>query len=90
MSTERTGDASAERSSIDVVAGLLAAAALFFALLALAFHPLVVSVAAFLLALTAAGMSKAHERLAGIALAVAGVCFVAGMAIAVTTHNPLW
>jgi Flp pilus assembly protein TadB len=90
VSANRTEEASGERSSVDVIAGLFAAAALFFALLALAFHPLVVSMAAFLLALTAAGMSKAHERLAGIALAVAGVCFVAGMAIAVTTHNSLW
>ena len=90
MSTNGTSEAHAERTSVDMIAGLLASAALFVALLALAFHPLVVSVAAFLLGLTAAGMSRHHERLAGVALAVAGVCFVAGMAIAVTTHNSLW
>jgi membrane-bound ClpP family serine protease len=90
VSTNGTSEAQAERTSVDMIAGLLASAALFFALLALAFHPLVVSVAAFLLGLTAAGMSRHHERLAGVALAVAGVCFIAGMAIAVTTHNSLW
>ncbi len=90
MSTNGTDHADAERTSVDLIAGLLAAAALFVALLALAYHPLVVSVAAFLLGLIAAGISRHHERLAGIALAVAGVCFIAGMAIAVTTHNSLW
>ena len=79
-----------ERSSVDFLAGLLAAAALFFALLALAYHPLPVSVAAILLGLIATVMSPHHERLAGVALGVAGICFVAGMAIAVTTGKPLW
>jgi hypothetical protein len=64
--------------------------ALFFSLLALAYHPLTVSVVAFGLALVAVLMSPRHERLAGIALAVAGVCFVAGMAIAVIAEKPLW
>ena len=79
-----------ERSSVDLLAGLLAAAALFFALLALAYHPLPVSVAAILLGLVAVAMSPHHQRLAGVALGVAGLCFVAGMAIAVTTGKPLW
>ena len=35
-------------------------------------------------------MSPRHERLAGIALAVAGVCFIAGMTIAIITEKPLW
>jgi hypothetical protein len=35
-------------------------------------------------------MSSRHERLAGLALAVAGVCFVAGMTIAIVTEKPLW
>ena len=35
-------------------------------------------------------MSPRHEKLAGIALAVAGVCFVGGMVIAVITEKPLW
>lgn len=79
-----------ERSSVDFLAGLLAAAALFFALLALAYHPLPVSVTAILLGLVAVAMSPHHQRLAGVALGVAGICFVAGMAIAVTTGQPLW
>jgi uncharacterized membrane protein (DUF2068 family) len=83
-------DAHASRQWADPLSGLFAAMALFFSLLALAYHPLTVSVVAFGLALVAVLMSPRHERLAGIALAVAGVCFVAGMAIAVITEKPLW
>jgi hypothetical protein len=74
----------------DPLSGLFAAAALFFSLLALVYHPLTVSVAAILLGLVAVAMSARHQQLAAIALIVAGICFVAGMAIAVTTGHPLW
>ena len=90
MNTNGAQERQAERSSVDFLSGLLAAAALFFALLALAYHPLPVSVVAILLGLVAAAMSPHHERLAGVALAVAGICFVVGMAIAVTLGHPLW
>jgi apolipoprotein N-acyltransferase len=78
------------RTWADPLAGLFAAMALFFSLLALAFHPLTISVAAFLLGFISLLMSSRHEKLAGIALGVAGVCFVAGMTIAVITEKPLW
>jgi membrane-bound ClpP family serine protease len=90
VSTNGAQATDSERSSVDFVAGLLGAAALFFALLALAYHPLPVAVAAVVLGLVSAGMSPHHQRLAGIALAVAGVCFVAGMAIAVILERPIW
>ena len=90
MSTNGAQEGETERSSVDFLSGLLAAAALFLALVALAYHPLPVSVVAVLLGLVAVAMSPHHERLAGVALAVAGICFVAGMAIAVTTGQPLW
>ena len=90
MSTQETENGQPARPWADLLSGLFAAAALFVGLLALAYHPLPISVAAILLGLVAAAMSSRHQQLAGIALAVAGVCFVAGMAIAVTTGNPLW
>lgn len=90
MSQVEPHDAHPSRQWADPLSGLFAAMALFFSLLALAYHPLTVSVVAFGLALVAVLMSPRHERLAGIALAVAGVCFVAGMAIAVITEKPLW
>jgi hypothetical protein len=83
-------DAHPTRSWADPLSGLFAAMALFFSLVAVAYHPLTVSVVAFALGLVAVLMSPRHERLAGIALAVAGVCFIAGMTIAVVTEKPLW
>jgi hypothetical protein len=80
----------AARPWADPLSGVFAAAALFFSLVALVYHPLTISVAAILLGLVAVAMSARHQQLAGIALAVAGICFVAGMAIAVTTGHPLW
>jgi hypothetical protein len=83
-------DSRPARRLADPLSGLFAAMALFFSLVALAYHPLTVSVAAFLLGLLSVLMSSRHERLAGLALAVAGVCFVAGMTIAIVTDKPLW
>jgi hypothetical protein len=83
-------EAHPHRPLADPLSGLFAAMALFFSLLALAYHPLTVSVVAFALGLVAVLMSPRHEKLAGIALGVAGLCFVAGMVIAVLTEKPLW
>lgn len=90
MSAAEPQDSHPVRPLADPLSGLFAAAALFFSLLALVYHPLPISVAAILLGLVAVAMSSRHQQLAGIALAVAGVCFVAGMAIAVVTERPLW
>ena len=78
------------RGVVDTLAGLFASSALFFGLIALAYRPVPVSVAAILLSLVAAGMSERYRRLAALALAVSSICFVAGLAIAVVTDNPLW
>ena len=90
MSEAETHDAEPARSWADPLSGLFAAMALFFGLIALAYHPLTISVAAFLLGLLSVLMSARHERLAGIALGVAGLSFVAGMTIAIVTDKPLW
>jgi hypothetical protein len=78
------------RTWADPLSGLFAALALFFSLIALAYHPLTVSVAAFFLGLLSVLMSSRHERLAALALGVAGLCFIAGMSIAIVTDRPLW
>jgi hypothetical protein len=90
VSEAETHDAQPARSWADPLSGLFAAMALFFGLIALAYHPLTISVAAFLLGLLSVLMSARHERLAGIALGVAGLCFVFGMTIAIVTDKPLW
>ena len=73
-----------------VVSGLLSASALFAALLALAYRPARIVPAAIVLALVAARMSDRHRRLASVAVAAAGICFVLGMTFAVITNSPLY
>ena len=72
------------------VSGLLSASALFAALLALAYRPARIVPAAIVLALVAARMSDRHRRLAAVAVAATGICWVLGMTFAVITSNPLF
>jgi hypothetical protein len=89
VSAERTSQRAA-RPGVDLLAGLFGAIALFCGLVAIVYHPIAFAVAAALLALVSAGMSPRHQTLAAIALVVTAVGFVAGLAIAVITKNPLW
>lgn len=79
-----------ERPAVDAVAGLMASAAIFLGVVAIAYRPARVAPAAILIALLAGAMSRRWGRLAGIALAVAGIGWLLGMAIAVVTDHPLW
>jgi hypothetical protein len=45
---------------------------------------------ALLLALLATAIGGRHSRLAAFAVVIGAVCFVVGMAIAVTTDNPIY
>ena len=74
----------------EVVAGFLAAIAIFAAAIALAYRPVRIAPFAILIALLAAGMGGRHERLATFAVGFATVCWVAGMMIAVITEAPLF
>lgn len=82
--------AEARRNSVEGVAGFLAAASLFVSLVALAYHPVPLSVAACLMALVASGMSTRHRTLCFAAVIVAAVCFVGGVVIAIVTGHQLW
>jgi hypothetical protein len=82
--------AGTHRTGVDTVAGLLSAAALFFSLVALAYHPIPIAVASILLALIGAGMSSRHRTLGSAAVAVSALCFVGGVVVAVVTHHSLW
>jgi hypothetical protein len=84
-STEREG-----RRPTEIVAGLLAAAALFLGALELVYRPFRLAPAALLLALIATVMSRDQQRLIGLAIAVIAVCFVVGAALQVVTHHPLY
>ncbi len=95
-------EAARRREGLDTLAGLMSATAIFVALLGatdlnlsvsgtnIEMRPIRIGVAAVALALTAAGIGGRHRRLAAAAVAIAGVCWVLGMAIAVVTRRPLF
>ena len=86
MSTPaRTADRPAE-----AVAGLLATLAIFGSCLALVYRPVRITPFTILISLIAAGIGGRHQRLAAIALAVSGVCFVAGTFFAIITNHPIF
>ena len=74
----------------EVVAGYLAALAIFASLIALAWHPIRLLAPAMLLALISAGMTGKGKRLPFIACMTVAVCFFLGMMITVITGRPLW
>jgi hypothetical protein len=82
--------AEAQRNTVEAVAGFLAAAAIFASLVALAYHPVPLSVAACLMSLVAAGMSTRHRTLCLAAVLVSATCFVGGIVIAIVTGHQLW
>ena len=74
----------------EALAGLLAALAIFASCIGVAYRPARLIPAAILLALLATALGGRHARLATLAIAVGGVCFVVGMAIAVLTDHPIY
>ena len=78
------------RRSIEAVAGILAAAALFLGFLELAYRPFRLAPVALVLALIATLMSREHQRLIATAMAVVAVCFVIGAALQVVVRHPLF
>jgi hypothetical protein len=78
------------RDTVETIAGLFAAASLFISLIALAYHPVPLTVASSILALVASGMSSRHKLLCATAVGVAAACFVAGVGIAIATNHSLW
>jgi hypothetical protein len=74
----------------DTVAGFLAAIALLGAVLSLVWYPGRVGTASILIALVACGLATTQRRLAAAALTVAGVCWFAGMVLAVVLDRPIF
>ena len=74
----------------EAVAGLLAAAAVFISLVALAYRPMRLIPVALVLSLTAAAMSDRHRSLTAVSAAAVAVCWLIGVTIAVVTKNPLY
>jgi hypothetical protein len=74
----------------EVVAGFLAALAIFVALIGLAWHPLRLIGPAIIVSLVAAAMGGRHQRLTFAAVMVVAACFFFGLMIAVVTSRALW
>lgn len=86
MSSTRTHST----SPTEAVAGLVASSALFLGVLELLYRPFRIAPAAVILLLIATVMSKDQQRLVKVGFAVVGICFVAGAALQVYTHHPLY
>lgn len=74
----------------EAVAGFLAAAACFLGAFELFYRPFRLAPLAVIFLLIAAVMSTDQQRLVRIGFAIVGVCFVAGAAIQLLTHHPLY
>ena len=74
----------------EAVAGLLAAGAIFLGVTELAYRPFRLAPAALIMLLVATVMSSQQQRLIRIGFAVVGICFIAGAALQVVTHHPLF
>jgi hypothetical protein len=68
----------------------VASLSIFASLVAVAYRPGRIVPFALLLALLATAIGGRHRGLAALAVAVGGVCFVVGMALAVLTDHPLY
>ena len=74
----------------EAIAGLLASIAIFVGALELFYRPFRLAPAAVVLLLVATVMSRDQQRLIKIGFAATGICFVAGAALQVITHHPLY
>jgi hypothetical protein len=74
----------------ETVAGFLAALAIFFSLISLAWHPLRLILPSILIALIAAAIGGRYKRLSFVAVMITAACFFLGLTIAVVTSRPLW
>jgi hypothetical protein len=72
------------------VAGLLAASAVFLGLIELAYRPFRLAPVALVLLLVATVMSTEQQRLIKLGFAAVGIGFIAGAALQIVTHHPLY
>lgn len=80
----------APTTAADLVAGYLAALAIFIALIGVAWHPLRLIGPAIVISMVAAGMGGKRKRLAFAAVMIVTACFFFGLMIAVITSRSLW
>jgi membrane-bound ClpP family serine protease len=74
----------------EAIAGLLAASAIFLGFMELLYRPFRLAPAALILLIIATVMSTQQQRLIKFGYATVGICFVAGAALQLLTHHPLY
>jgi hypothetical protein len=86
-----TSTTTSERTPMrESVAGLMAAGAVFLGVFELFYRPFRLAPAAVILLLIATVMSRDWHRLIKVGFATVGICFIAGAAIQLLTHHPLY
>ena len=90
MSETSAQPAPRDRRVVEALAGFMAAAAIFLALMGVAWRPVRLTIVAALLALVATAIGGRSVRLAGWAVATAGVCWMVGMTLAILSGHPLY
>ena len=84
------GDGRPSEGAAAHVAGFLAAFSMFAAVASLVYYPGRVGTGAVLVALIAAGIGGFQRGLTAFAVAFAGVCWFAGMVIAISLERPIF
>jgi hypothetical protein len=74
----------------EIVAGYLAAIAIFVGLIGIVWHPLRLVGPAIIVAMVAAAMGGRFQRLAFAAAMIVTACFFFGLLFAVLASHPLW
>ncbi|MGZ8698076.1 MAG: hypothetical protein ACXWZ1_12060 [Gaiellaceae bacterium] len=90
MSVDAHAEPSGRWTAADTVAGLLATVSIFTSCVGLVYRPVRLIPFAIVLALVASVMSSRQQRLGGLAIAAAVICWTVGMTIAVLSENPLY
>jgi hypothetical protein len=75
---------------VEAVAGIMAAGGLFLGFLELFYRPFELAPIAVILLLAATVMSTTQQRLIAAGFAAVGIGFIAGAALQVVTHHPLF
>ena len=90
MSVDAHAEQPGRWTAVDTIAGLLATVSIFTSCVGLVYRPVRLIPFAILLALAASLMSQRQQRLGGLAIGVAVVCWTVGMSLAVLTEHPLY
>jgi len=88
--SETSVDEDRQSGAVEALAGLLAAASIALAAVAVAYRPGRLAPVAVILAIIASVMTARWSRLGAVAVGIAALAWFVGMTIAVVTDNPIF